>query len=107
MPDAPARPRLFSERCSTCIFRSGNPMRLEEGRLADVVAQNREAGAVLICHKTTYGQAPDLGEVMCRGFFDAYGSESNVVRVMERLHALSGDPGPWYEEVDPPAPPFS
>lgn len=94
---AGTRPRLFSARCSTCIFRPGNRMRLEDGRLADVVAQNRAAGAVLICHKTTYGQAPDLGEVMCRGYFDAYGSEATTVQVMERLF------GPdWYEVVDPP-----
>lgn len=71
-------------------------MHLSPGRLKDIVDRNLSVGAVLICHKTTYRQRPE-GEVICRGFFDAYGDRVNVVRVMERVA------GPeWYEEVDPP-----
>lgn len=91
------RPRLFTERCSTCVFRPGNAMRLQPGRLADLVADNQAGGALLTCHQTTYGQAPDLGEVMCRGYFDAYAEGSAVAQIMARLF------GPdWFEEVEPP-----
>lgn len=91
------KPVLQAERCATCIFRPGNPMHLAPGRLAEVVEQNRGTGSLLICHKTTYGQAER--EAICRGYFDAYGKDSTVVQVMERLY------GPdWYEESDEPGP---
>jgi hypothetical protein len=90
------RPQLLSARCSTCVLRPGNRMRLRPGRLADLVASNRATGTLLICHQTTYGQRPE-GEAMCRGYFDAYAEGSAVAQVMERLT------GPdWYREVPPP-----
>jgi hypothetical protein len=95
---ATGKPQVFAEKCSTCIFRPGNLMHLRPGRMAEVIGQNRDEGTVLICHKTTYGQHPEIGETMCRGYLDAYGSESNVVRVMERLTGGSD----WYVEVPPP-----
>ncbi len=97
MPDDP-RPRVFSRKCSTCIFHVGNRMHLNEGALADVVARNLAAGALLICHLTTHSQAAH--EVACRGYFDAYGDRTNVVRVMERLALLNGLASA-FQEVDP------
>ena len=89
------KPLLFSRRCDTCVFHSGNRMSLAPGRLADLIAQNRATGSMLICHTTTYGQAP--AEAMCRGYFDAYAAESRVPQIMTRLF------GPdWYTEVAPP-----
>jgi hypothetical protein len=86
------KPRLFREKCPTCVFRPGNPMRLIEGRLADLIEQNRATGSMLICHETTYGQA--AVEVMCRGYWDAYADTSAVPQIMARLF------GPdWYQEV--------
>jgi hypothetical protein len=72
-------------------------MSLRPGRLKRLVDDNLRTGSLLICHKTTYDQHPELGETVCRGFFDAYGPETQVVQVMERL--LGAD---WYEEVEPP-----
>lgn len=93
--------QLLSEQCSTCVFRPGDPMHLGPGRLRDLVRSNLDAGAVLICHQTlSYGDHPEVGEAMCRGFFDAYGPQANIVRVMERLSAITGQP--WYEEVPTP-----
>lgn len=95
------RARLLTEKCSTCVFRPGNPMRLREGRLRDLIRDNLDAGAVLICHQTLpYGDHPEAGEAMCRGFWDAYGTQTNTVRVMDRVAAATGQP--WYEEVPPP-----
>jgi hypothetical protein len=91
------RPQLFSQRCATCVFHSGNRMSLAPGRLAGLIAENRATGSLLICHLTTYGQRPE-GEVMCRGYFDAYADTSRVVHIMA---ALTGRPD-WYEIVDPP-----
>lgn len=91
------RPRLFADRCTDCVFRPGNLMRLAPGRFAELVADNRATGSLLICHQTTHGQAPELGEVMCRGYFDAYAEDSAVAQVMARLF------GPdWFEVVAPP-----
>lgn len=92
------RPRLFSRKCDTCVFHPGNMMHLAPGRLLDLVESNQQHGAMLVCHKTTYGQHPEIGETMCRGYFDAYAEGSMVPQVMEWLF------GPeWYEEVDPPS----
>lgn len=88
------QPKVFRKKCATCVFHPGNRMKLRAGRLADLLRTNRQNGTALICHKTTYDQAPDLGEVVCRGFYDAYGESINVIRVMNRLGG--------FEEVDPP-----
>jgi hypothetical protein len=94
------RPRLLSEQCSTCVFRPGNPMRLQPGRLRDLVQQNLAVGAFLTCHDTLpYGRYPGVGEAMCRGFFDRYRDRVNLGRIMERL---SGG-RQWWREVPPPS----
>lgn len=79
----PGKPGVFREMCSTCVFRPGNKMKLAPGRLKDIVKSNLETGTLLICHKTTYGQHTE--EVVCRGFYDRYGPQTNVYRVMHRL----------------------
>lgn len=88
----------MAERCPTCIFRPGNRMHLREGRLAEVVAANRRTSTALICHLTTFGAAPELGEVVCRGYFDAYGEETASISVILRLFGPDA-----FEEVPPPA----
>lgn len=88
-------PRLLADRCGTCVFRPGNPMRLEPGRLAALVADNLAAGAVLTCHSTLCRD--DVPRAMCRGFFDAYGPQTRTVRTMDALF-----PDGWFVEVPPP-----
>lgn len=91
-------PQLFSRKCDTCVFHPGNRMDLQPGRLQNLIESNRREGTMLICHKTIdYGDHPEVGQTMCRGYFDAYAAESQVVQIMERIC------GPqWYVEVDPP-----
>jgi len=91
------RPRLMREQCSTCIFRPGNPMQLRPGRVKDMVNEAlREGCQGIICHATlSYGDHPDFGGALCRGFYDSFGPRNNFVRVMERLGGFT--------EVDPPA----
>jgi len=65
--------RLLSERCPTCILRAGDPMHLGPERTAAFIRQVLDAGSYVVCHDTlTYGDFPDCGPAICRGFFDAY-----------------------------------
>lgn len=57
--------------CETCVFRPGNLMQLQPGRLADLVRTNVENESALICHATL----PEMGEAdqaVCRGFYDRH-----------------------------------
>jgi hypothetical protein len=88
--------RLLSRQCQTCIFRTGNPMHLEPGRLARMVREAQAAERYIICHDTLpYGQYPDSRPAICRGFFDRY--STLALQLFARL---------WgFHEVDPPSPP--
>lgn len=79
----PELPGVFSDMCSTCVFRPGNLMRLHPGRLKDIVDANVATGTLLICHNTTYGQAKE--EIVCRGFYDIYGPKLSVYQIIQRM----------------------
>lgn len=82
----PGGPRLLTEQCVTCIFRPGNPMHLNRGRVKAMVTDTLDGGGFITCHKTLpYGDHPDFGPAICRGFFDRYAQRSNVLRAWERL----------------------
>lgn len=90
------RPQALAEKCSSCVFRSGDPMRIGTDRFRDLIATNRETGAVLTCHQTlSYGEHPEVGQAACRGFLDAYGREVTAARVVELMF------GGW-DEIPPP-----
>lgn len=71
-------------------------MHLRPGRLAGMISEAlREGSQGIICHTTlSYGEFPDFGGALCRGFYDAFGPRNNFVRIMERLGGFT--------EVDPP-----
>ncbi|MCW6004296.1 hypothetical protein K1W54_06830 [Micromonospora sp. CPCC 205371] len=85
--------RLLSRQCATCIFRPGNLMHLQEGRLKDLVAQTRAAESFIVCHSTLPPYPyPDAKPAICRGFADRYTTQA--LQVIGRL---------WgFVEVDPP-----
>ena len=92
----------MAEMCSSCVFRPGNLMKLEPGRLQELAKKNLDAGCALICHKTlSYGEHPEIGEAVCRGFYDAYGEECDVIRVINRIGGFQevelppDGPGVW------------
>jgi hypothetical protein len=92
--------RVFAAKCGTCVFHPGNRMALAPGRLADLIESNRATGTALICHKTTHGTHPEIGETVCRGWFDAYGDVTDSLVIVQRLAELRGaEP---FEFVDPP-----
>ena len=77
---------VMAERCATCIFRPGNLMSLNPGRVKSMVDMclDDEAGAGNIpCHETTYGQCS--GEAICRGFWDGYADRQGMLTMATRL----------------------
>ncbi len=90
---ATMKSRLLSRQCDTCIFRPGNPMHLDPGRLHEMVTTALAEQSFVICHDTLpYGPHPDTPPAICRGFYDRY----TTIRL--RLIAdLFG-----YLECDPP-----
>jgi hypothetical protein len=71
--------RVMAECCSTCIFRPGNLMHLQPGRIRAMVAEVRRTEGCIPCHKTL-----DLREqAVCRGQFDA--AKTQPLQVAERL----------------------
>jgi hypothetical protein len=46
-------PRIvLTDKCSTCIFRSGNKMELNEGRLRDLTEASLAQDTNVICHQS-------------------------------------------------------
>lgn len=75
------------EECSTCVFRSGNLMRLAPGRLAGMVRDAKAAESAIICHSTLYGEASNA---VCHGFFKRHPTQP--LQVAERLGLIEWDP---------------
>lgn len=75
-----------ARKCDTCVFRSGNLMHLNEGRLADLVKSNLEADTALTCHETLpeWTDTPNAGAI-CRGFWDAYADAITALRLAQAL----------------------
>ena len=96
------RVHVMREKCTTCVFRPGNLMHLNPGRLQDMAAQVQESGVPFSCHQTLSYSAPKYkehydGMALCRGAVDAYGDESVVIRMayaMDVVEEVEPYPGP-------------
>ena len=73
--------------CDTCVFRSGNLMRLEPGRLAAMVAEAKADESAIICHSTLYHDVID--NAVCRGFSDRHPTQP--LQIAERLGLIEFD----------------
>jgi hypothetical protein len=81
--------RVLAERCPTCIFRPGNPMHLQPGRVKEMVEGSLAGGAYITCHQTLpYGAYPETAPAVCRGFYDAHGDRSQAIQIATRLDLL-------------------
>lgn len=80
-PFRDGRVHVLSARCKTCIFRPGNPMRLVEGRVEEMVAEAVADQSAIVCHSTLYRDG--VGEAVCYGFFRAHPTQP--LQVAERL----------------------
>lgn len=67
---------ICKEMCSTCIFRPGNLMNLERGRVAGMVKEAIANESTVVCHDTL-GEEGNAG---CRGFFDRYARDVAPIR---------------------------
>jgi len=77
---------VMPDKCSTCIFRPGNLMTLEPGRVKNMVDGSIKGGGVIACHKTIHGQREQ--EAVCRGFFDAYKDQVPGLRLAEHMNII-------------------
>ena len=73
---------IMAEQCSTCIFRPGNLMQLNEGRMKDLTQSCDRADTNVICHQTL---SDDVG-ALCKGSVDR--RPGQMVRIAERLGAI-------------------
>lgn len=98
MSDGPYRDgavHVLSEKCSDCIYRPGNKMALQPGRVKQMADDSVADGGVITCHQTLpYGYYGDAEPAVCRGFFDARGDEVQALQVAERLGMVEFDDSP-------------
>lgn len=79
---------VMADRCDSCIFRPGNPMRLAPGRVRGMVTDCRAEGVIIPCHQTTYGQA-EAGPAICRGFYDSHGGAIPLLRLARLMDIIT------------------
>lgn len=92
-PYRDGRVHVRTEKCSTCVFHPGNRMRLPPGRLKDIVDHNVAHEAALVCHETlAYGPKPELGEAICRGYFDGPGADTLPMRMAVAMQIVEEVP---------------
>jgi hypothetical protein len=73
----------------------GDQMYLGSGRVRAVVGGAVAAGTFVVCHDTlTYGNFPDYGPAICRGFFDAYADRSPALILLRACQRLIEVPPP-------------
>lgn len=74
--------RFMREKCSTCVFRPGNRMDLDPGRVAGMLRDVRRDDGYIPCHKTLGAGIPTA---ICKGGDEAH--EGQLARVARRLGA--------------------
>lgn len=89
--------RVMGEQCQTCIFRPGNPMDLEPGRVRKMVDACVKNDVHIPCHEHMADPYEDeeegeeglrqinLEDPVCRGFYDQYPGVGQMVRIATRL----------------------
>jgi hypothetical protein len=93
--------RLLSERCGTCILSPGDPMHLGPERTAAFIRQVLAERSYVVCHDTlTYGDFPDYGPAICRGFFDAYRTRSAALLILQAGRRLIEVPPPLIAKAE-------
>ena len=93
--------RLLSERCGTCILSPGDPMHLGPERTAAFIRQVLAERSYVVCHDTlTYGDFPDYGPAICRGFFDSYRDRSRNLLILQAGRRLTEVPPPLVAKAE-------
>jgi hypothetical protein len=74
------RLHVMSKKCSTCIYRPGNLMRLNPGRKDQMETEAVAEQGTIPCHKTLDGDM-----AICRGFFDTQKHNVGLLSAAERI----------------------
>ena len=89
-PYRDGRIHVLSRMCSTCVFRPGNLMDLNSGRLKGMVEESLAQDSAITCHQTLpYGGYAVPGGAVCRGFYDAHGHRVTPLQIAERIGLVS------------------
>jgi hypothetical protein len=97
-PDGPFRDgkvHVLDDKCSTCVFRPGNQMHLQAGRVKGMVDESIEDGGAITCHQTLeYNGSYEAEPAVCRGFWDSYRDRVQALQLAERLNMVEFDEQP-------------
>lgn len=78
--DAQHKLRIMAERCSTCIFRPGNLMSLNDGRVREMLQSVVRHDSYITCHQTLGTDEPGA---ICKGGSDAHmGQLERIARLL-------------------------
>ncbi len=81
---------VLSARCPTCIFRPGNLMSLERGRVKAMLSEAVANQSVIPCHKTIWDD--ERQPAVCRGYFDhPHAREVFALRLAEAMGVIVED----------------
>lgn len=86
-PLTPAGLRVCREECSTCVFRPGNLMSLQPGRLRGMIRDSLRNDSFIPCHKTLDGE-----RAVCRGFYDRHSHASLGCRLGAFVGIIEHEP---------------
>lgn len=86
-PFANGKVHVLSEKCKTCIFRPGNPMSLQPGRVKGMVDSAKANDSAITCHSTLYDE--EQQQAVCRGFYDAYGPDLMWYRMAHMFNIVT------------------
>lgn len=79
--------------CPTCVFRPGNLMRLNPGRLREMIDEATTNESCIPCHHQIWSRGDDA---VCRGFFDRFPTQP--LQIADRLDLVEFiDPEPEEE----------
>jgi hypothetical protein len=68
---------VVDHMCSTCIFRAGNLMNLDDGRRDEMVRASLKVDSAIVCHSTLGTKE----NAVCRGFYDNHCHETVAMRL--------------------------
>lgn len=75
--------RVCNKKCDECLFTTNKIV--SDKRKREVIQGCLQEDTFFVCHKATI-----KGEsVCCKGFYETYGSQINIVRIAQRLNAVS------------------
>lgn len=79
--------RVCAEECDTCVFRKGNVMHLNAGRVRHMVDSAILNDTAIVCHKTLEGE-----RAVCRGYWDRHSRDTLMCRIGGALGIIEVTP---------------